>query len=181
MRIATFIRVKRIAASVGGLEKMSEGGASASASAAAEEERLSALRDSIARKGNNSYYYAHGPKIDGPVWDGKEEPRLLSVGEASPSSSVKLAQSFESYAWADEKRCVKIYIDYDGAGEVQDEQISLKQTSASSVEFWARDRKLLLSPLHDEIASATYKKKDASFVLTLKKSEEVTWHSLLKK
>jgi hypothetical protein len=36
------------------------------------EEQLSALRENIQRKGNNSYYYAHGSKIDGPAWDGKE-------------------------------------------------------------------------------------------------------------
>lgn len=147
-----------------------------------EEARLSALRDSIARKGTNSYYYAHGPKIDGPVWDGREEPRSLGVSsEASSStSSVRLARSFDSYAWADEGRSIKIYIDFEGAADVADEHITLT-TSALSVEFWIRDRKLLLSPLHAEVASATYKKKDASFVLTIKKSEEVTWHSLLKK
>lgn len=150
-----------------------------------EEERLSALRDSIARKGTNSYYYAHGPKIDGPVWDGREEPRSLGVSsEASSStSSVRLARSFDSYAWADEGRSIKIYIDFEGAADVADEHITLT-TSALSVEFCIRDawnRKLFLSPLHAEVASATYKKKDASFVLSIKKSEEVTWHSLLKK
>lgn len=27
-----------------------------------------------------SYYYAHGMNVNGPAWDGKEEPRLLSSG-----------------------------------------------------------------------------------------------------
>lgn len=40
---------------------------------------LSALDENIEKKGKNSYYYAHSLKANGPAWDGREEPRLLSV------------------------------------------------------------------------------------------------------
>jgi hypothetical protein len=41
-------------------------------------ESKSALQDNIARKGKNAYYFAHAHKANGPVWDGKTEPKLLS-------------------------------------------------------------------------------------------------------
>lgn len=37
-----------------------------------------ALRDNIERKGKNSYYFAHAHRANGPKWDGKPQPRLLS-------------------------------------------------------------------------------------------------------
>lgn len=37
-----------------------------------------ALRDSIDKKGKNSYYFAHAHRATGPEWDGKPQPRLLS-------------------------------------------------------------------------------------------------------
>jgi len=46
-------------------------------STAAEESSVSALRDNIATKGKNAYYYAHSHRADGPAWDGKPgEPGL---------------------------------------------------------------------------------------------------------
>ena len=144
---------------------------------------LSALRENIARKGNNSYYYAHGSKIDGPQWDGKEEPRLLSVSAVPASPSIKLSLAFESYAWADEKRAVKLYIDFADAGAVLDEDIMLSSTH-NSVDFavcrGGSVYRLALEPLNNEIVSATYKKKDSSFVVALKKGEETTWFALKK-
>ena len=38
---------------------------------AEEASSISALRDNIASKGKNAYYYAHSHKADGPAWDGK--------------------------------------------------------------------------------------------------------------
>lgn len=40
-------------------------------STVADEGSVSALRDNIATKGKNAYYYAHSHKADGPAWDGK--------------------------------------------------------------------------------------------------------------
>jgi hypothetical protein len=38
----------------------------------------SALQENIDRKGSNAYYFAHAHKANGPAWDGKPEPKLLS-------------------------------------------------------------------------------------------------------
>jgi hypothetical protein len=91
-----------------------------------EVESESALHENITRKGSNSYYYAHGNTAKGPAWDGREEPRLLSTSAVPPVSSVKaMMSSFESFSWLDDNKYVKVYIEYDGANDILDEDISL--------------------------------------------------------
>lgn len=89
-----------------------------------EQQAQSALHENIIRKGNNSYYYAHGKKIEGPAWDGKEQPRLLSVSGPVTITAPKLT-TLESFSWVDGKKTVKIYVDFDGADEVQDDNINV--------------------------------------------------------
>jgi hypothetical protein len=149
-------------------------------------EELSALHDNIARKGNNSYYYAHGSKIDGPAWDGREEPRLLATSEKIPASSSHKGRTytFDSYSWADEKKTVKIYIDFDKADEISDDDIKLVHED-DRLEFSVTKEeklyKLVLDPLDGAVESVSYKKKSDKFVLSLKKDGELTWYQLMKK
>lgn len=89
-----------------------------------EEDNLSALRENIERKGTNSYYYAHGKKIDGPQWDGKEEPRLLSVNEGPIIPKINYVE-FASFSWLDETKSVKIFVDFENALEIPDSDVSL--------------------------------------------------------
>jgi len=89
------------------------------------EEKVSALQENISRKGNNSYYYAHGAKIDGPAWDGKEEPRLLKSSVISSESTKKMVSAFESFSWLDGSKSVKIFIDFESASSVDDDKITL--------------------------------------------------------
>ncbi len=65
---------------------------------------LSALRHNIQKKGKNSYYYAHTLKIDGPVWDQKEEPRLLARETLAREA---LPEPVTQYAWLDEDKKIK--------------------------------------------------------------------------
>ena len=55
------------------------------------EEAVSALAENIARKGKNAYYYAHSHGASGPIWDGKEEPRLLKVDVTSSVKTTKVS------------------------------------------------------------------------------------------
>jgi len=96
-----------------------------------EEQELSALRDSIKRKGNNSYYYAHAPQtvesVPAPkIWDGNEEPKLLAV--SAPSSSTKSALPIVTleYSYADDNKNVKIYIEFPDADSYNEDQIKLE-------------------------------------------------------
>ena len=77
--------------------------------------------------GHNSYYYAHSLRINGPKWDGKEEPRLLAVDPtASAKTSVKsIISAFSSYSWADDGKNIKIYIDHDEADKIDSTNISI--------------------------------------------------------
>jgi len=84
----------------------------------------SALRENISKKGKNAYYYAHGNTANGPAWDGKEEPRLLAVG-VERTVSKPLASQFDSFSWLDETKNVKVYVDFENANDIDDENISL--------------------------------------------------------
>ena len=161
----------------------------------------SALRENIARKGNNSYYFAHASTPTGPAWDGKEEPRLLAKSDAPLSAATSAAGTegaafsveFATYAWTDEKKSVKIYIDFPEADTVADADITCALRGTEGVEFFVKRPqenkcyKLVLDPLHAAVESVTYKKKTDKFVLSLKKDSSggedppLTWYQLKKK
>lgn len=95
---------------------------------------LSALRENISKKGKNSYYYAHSGKINGPEWDGKEEPRKLGEGSALPPvTPVVVYSSITEYSWLDEENYVKIYIDHSDADKLDDTNIFLVSNFPVSV------------------------------------------------
>lgn len=149
------------------------------------DEEQSALRDNIEKKGSNAYYYAHGSTANGPEWDGKEEPRLLSTsstenGESSPRSCT----SIREYSWGDGKKIVTVYVDFQKALSVGEDKLDV-QTTADTVTFCimnfeGRDYKLFIDKLNGEIESASVKVKDAQFKIVLKKKEESPWFNLKK-
>jgi hypothetical protein len=151
-----------------------------------EMKALSALQENIQKKGKNAYYYAHGPKIDGPAWDGKEEPRLMATSSPATSSSFDKCvtfSSFESFAWLDGSKNVKVYVDFDCACELLDEDVILNSTS-NAVDFSVckdqKHYKLVLDNLSGSIVNATVKKKSDKFVITLIKEAETAWFELRK-
>mmetsp|Transcript_17252 Transcript_17252/g.28846 ORF Transcript_17252/g.28846 Transcript_17252/m.28846 type:complete len:163 (-) Transcript_17252:224-712(-) len=149
---------------------------------------LSALKENLQRKGKNAYYYAHSHGADGPEWDGKEEPRLLSVSETTkpPEDQIrkKVATPIDSYGWSDGKKTVKILVDFENAIDLPDEHISLITTEVS-VDFRitkdGKDYGLTISPLNESIESASFRKKDSRVDIILKKKDAITWHELRKK
>jgi hypothetical protein len=90
------------------------------------EKPLSALQENIESKGKHSYYFAHAHKANGPKWDGKAEPKLLSLDKLSvDEKSLKKSHStfdyhksnITSYAFADGEKSVKLFITMAGIGE----------------------------------------------------------------
>ena len=106
-------------------------------------ETISALQENIKRKGNNAYYYAHSLKVDGPTWDGKEEPRLLSVSTTAHSSDSstealgkqKKKEAISDYSWLDSNNSVKIYIEFSRAGDIPDDDIILVTDICSIISY----------------------------------------------
>lgn len=144
------------------------------------EEKVSALRDNIQSKGSNAYYYAHGKKINGPAWDGKEEPRLLAAG-GERSSITKIPTTLTDYSWLDGEKSFKLYLDFENADSIDDSNISLETTDLSlRFTFSAPngDYVFFIPDLEKEIESATFKKKTSKFMLIVKKKEEGDWSKL---
>lgn len=146
---------------------------------------LSALRDNIIRKGQNSYYYAHGSTSSAPSWDGNPAPRLIAKEEAVIRENRK--ETISQYAWMDDGRKVKLYVDFEAANEVDDNRITLDHTS-TSLTFVIRncgstgtiDRLLSIPELSDEIDSASFSKKATKFIVTMVKSKDFKWYQLKK-
>ena len=105
-----------------------------------------ALLDNIARKGANSYYYAHAPKDfsvegaqhfkgDGKIYGG--DPVLIKQRSLEESAAEKARAAERSakgkqkqiskFSWADEEAKVKIYIDLNQfEGPIGESQVEVR-------------------------------------------------------
>ena len=125
---------------------MEDSSATAAASTATNEEfaeveeERSALQDNIERKGKNAYYFAHAHKATGPKWDGKIEPKLLASNSnvsnvSSTASMSKLSlmakSNITNYAFLDDGKKVKIYVNLPGVGECDTDNITIDFTERS--------------------------------------------------
>jgi len=150
-----------------------------------DDDYENALRENQGKKGRNSYYYAHSKVMTGPEWDGKEEPRCLSVESTLPASDqvaekVVLAEPITNYAWSDEGMKVKFYItDLKGIGEHPKEDVQFTWDATSFtltiMNFEEKNHKLTFKRLFAEIENATVKQKPNKIIITLFKLEDVDW------
>jgi hypothetical protein len=157
-----------------------------------EDAEKSALQDNIDRMGKNAYYFAHAHKADGPKWDGKVEPKLLSSRSISSEEATfkKTSVSFDmhksnitSYAFSDEGKNVKLYLTMEDVGEkCLDEDISLEWTDTSFClvvnNYKEEPQCLSFGKLTATIIKATCRKKKDRLVLTLTKEKEGEWHTI---
>jgi len=158
---------------------------------AVDEEHKSALQDNIERRGKNAYYYAHSHKANGPAWDGKAEPKLLSKHEVQHGHLLKSSSTFDyaqsnitTYAFLDDGPKVKLYIDFDGVGEkCRDTDVSLDYTEKSLClkiqNYQPTTLCLCFAKLSGAIVDASFKLKSNRIILTLTKcrADEI-WHTI---
>jgi hypothetical protein len=165
----------------------------------AKDLRRSALQDNLERKGSNAYYFAHAHKANGPQWDGKVEPRLLSRHSSVEGHMVvagTTAATFDysksnitTYSFLDDGIKVKLYIDMEGVGEIcSDDDVTLDYTNRS-LSFTLRNYNndatknspqiLRFSRLTDDISNATFRLKKDKVILTLTKVDaSKVWHTI---
>ena len=138
------------------------------------------LQHNIAKKGANSYYYAHKKKADAPTVR-NEPPQLLDNAKEINIPKAKPSQPFEKYAWTNGNKTVTLYITHPKAETIIDGNIHLtteKKGFHLKVEDDNGSYSLKLDKLYADIDGAEIKKKTDKFVLTLKKVEEKTWYRL---
>lgn len=166
-----------------------------------------AVENSIAAKGDTSYYFAHSRKMDVP-----EEHRIVSGGSpqklgevealsepvpkktlASDDQPSRPERAILNYAWGDEQAAVKVYISADaepealaaaGDGNAGEVEVSF-QPKALKLRVHAEklDWVLELDPLYYEILPEECKFRVSAskrITLTIKKKEAYTWLKLLK-
>lgn len=160
---------------------------------AVDNESSSALADNIARKGKNAYYFAHAHKATGPKWDGKAEPRLLQKEALQEKFRQSVNSSFDytnsnitTYAFLDEPKKVKLYVELEGVGEKcgeDDIRLDYGERSLSLVVVNYKDQPQCLSfaKLTGGITKAVAKKKDNRIVVILTKAEEGEWETITDK
>ena len=155
-----------------------------------DEQKQSALRENIERKGKNAYYFAHSNTPTGPEWDGKPNPKLLGKSASSDDIVPRTKPTFEyhksnitSYAFSDEGKSVKLYLSMDDVGEkCNEEDITLDWTESSFClvlkNYKTEEQCLSFGRLTAKISGATYKLKQDKIILTLKKEKEGIWHTI---
>lgn len=158
--------------------------------ASADAASPSALADNIARKGKNAYYFAHAHKANGPLWDGKAEPRLLQKEALQENYRQSLNSSFDyaksnitTYAFLDEPQKVKVYVELEGVGEKcgdDDLRLDYSERSLSLVVLNFKDEPQCLSfaRLTGGITKAVAKKKENRIILILTKADETKWETI---
>jgi hypothetical protein len=159
---------------------------------ALETTNRSALEDNIDQKGKHAYYFAHAHKANGPKWDGKAQPRLLSSRSLSTAEQKMktVTSSFEytksnitSYAFSDDGKSVKLYITMEEVGDkCSDDDISL-DSSENSFSLVIRNYQnepqcLSFGKLAAKISRASYKKKKDKIIVTLTKEKEGIWQTI---
>lgn len=174
-----------------------------------DEEDLpdTAVENSIAAKGENSYYFAHSRKADVPeehrIVSGGS-PKKLGEGEALPEpvaakkqldmdQDARPERAILNYAWGDEKEVVKIYVSADAepqaieaAGDGKEEQLKVlfsQKACELRIHAGKLDWVLDLAPLYYEIAPEECKfrvSQSKRITITLKKKESYAWLKLLK-
>jgi hypothetical protein len=161
--------------------------------------RKSALQDNLERKGKNAYYFAHAHKANGPQWDGKVEPKLLTrhssveghfIDTKMPTATFDYTNSnITTYSFLDDGNKVKLYIGLENVGEqCCDDDVTLDYTERSlsfALQNYNKNtsndtpRILRFSKLTADISNVTFRLKKDKIILTLTKVDDTkVWHTI---
>ena len=155
-------------------------------------ESQNALQESIKRKGDKSYYYAHAPRnVDDPsiatILEGEGivaggHPKLL-VKEVSKQEEVKQLVNIRNYAWHDSDDKVVVSMPF----EDTEDKVRVTFTKDSLEVIYevnpTETRKLYLKPLNKSINPdiSTYRVRRNKLHIHLAKEDiDETWYNLIK-
>lgn len=164
----------------------------------------SELKSSISKKGGNSYYYAHN--YEGQNFDDEQAKKVYGDGiihggapilvakrdEAKEAKAVEDAkkvpkQKIKTFAWNDEDKKVKIYIDlaqFDTP--ITKDMVEIKfeefKVDILVVDETGLNNILELSPLYEkvEVDRCSWRINEKRITITLKKWLETKWYTLTK-
>jgi hypothetical protein len=156
---------------------------------AQEEENVeyaNAMAENWAKKGANSYYYAHKNTNTTAPRSYGDGPSLLhtSSAPAKPATPAREVKTITQYSWADGSKTVKVYVELPGLDDVEVDDITTSSTDKSArlvVPLAGSDHVLDLPKLYDSIKGCSVKKKTGNrLVFVLQKETEFTWYELKK-
>ena len=155
----------------------------------------SALHDSILKKGDSSYYYAHGRREN--LYEGVHRDQLIGapkligrVKSSSPATPQRSRKSLDSYAWSDGTKSVSVIIMMDSLATLDDANIIVefdaendpKAVSLKLVDVDGRgvDHVLELKGLYEAVSSVRTKRSAdrTTLKLIMRKASEFSWHKL---
>lgn len=160
---------------------------------------VSALRDNIAKKGANAYYYAHSStsshrivSYDHPPVKIEEAPGTST--SAAPMPAARRRTDIAAYAWGDGKKIVTVYVDWPGAEALPAEAtVATLSAAGNAVELAVEPplaegetgpgarHVLKLAPLAHAVESVTITRRGDQLLLKLKKAAHApTFYELIK-
>ena len=147
---------------------------------------ISALQSNIKTKGKNSYYYAHKQRENVEIheWDGKAAPRLLKTQSLTVLEPAEVTEAISSFAWADGKKRVSVYLKLPGIGSHSEEDTQIDWTATSLAvkikNLDGKTRLFVVAKLYAEISDVKTKRSEDQLVLHLVKAGDLSWASLKK-
>eukprot|EP00656_Telonema_subtile_P055152 TRINITY_DN8454_c0_g2_i1.p1 TRINITY_DN8454_c0_g2~~TRINITY_DN8454_c0_g2_i1.p1 ORF type:complete len:172 (-),score=61.73 TRINITY_DN8454_c0_g2_i1:86-601(-) len=139
----------------------------------------SELRQSVAKKGSNSYYYAHAAPNNGE----QSEPTLIS--RIAAGEEVRVPKPVEKYLFMDDGQKVKVYVEMEGIGACKHNincVFDFSEFDLTISDFNGQDFRLLVDDLQCPIVPEKSKimVKPNKIVVVLYKEVRSTWYKLRK-
>ena len=155
-------------------------------------ESENALQESIKRKGDKSYYYAHAPRnVDDPIittiLEGEGivtggDPKLL-IKDIPKQEEVKQCVNIRNYTWHDSDEKIVVSMPF----EDTENKITVTFNKDSLAVIYEvnplETRKLFIKPLNQAIIAenSTYRiRRNKLHIHLAKENTDETWYSLIK-
>merc|ERR1712166_381942 len=132
----------------------------------------SELRQSVAKKGSNSYYYAHAASNNGAQSQPTLLSRIASGEEKAPPKTI------EKYLFMDDGQKVKVYVELEAIGECKKGVncvFDISEFDLTITDYNGCDHRLLVDDLQCKVTVKANK-----IIVSLHKEVRSSWYKLRK-